>query len=482
MIDNDKLSFVSNLLEVISYFLEDLNLKETDKLQVDLLSDTFKGYICKLENLREVPGSDSGYNLNAGNAHLEQIEHEHETIVDLNTKRDDDTNEGKTLNICENIDDPVVNEGQFDGRDHLTSQQLEISDSTLEEEDEASKVYHHSMDRDIDSIDLIQEKLGNPPKYQGDLIIRCIFCDVDFYSEKDAQNHDQMNHTFSKEIKCSECDFTNTAKRLVVRHFLIGHKNMLCFDCHNCDDFFITFAELEQHITITHGIEVNKKKCFICDRNIPKHNLKRHFTYRHLNMNLPCNLCGKTFMSPKPLEIHQRNHEVERLSCKICGLKIREKNLPNHLAKHKMTERSVKCTECDNLFFTEHDMQKHFRARHRAKLIDHVCTICGYKTNFSINALRRHMKVHSNERPYKCDQCDWQFKTDAMLKGHNEMVHVGTRNHKCTYCQKEFKRAYALKRHLDIHVGNYCAFCKICDKGFVQLTNYQLHMKKHHPY
>ena len=47
------------------------------------------------------------------------------------------------------------------------------------------------MDRDIDSIDLIQEKLGNPPKYQGDLIIRCIFCDVDFYSEKDAQNHDQ---------------------------------------------------------------------------------------------------------------------------------------------------------------------------------------------------------------------------------------------------------------------------------------------------
>ena len=270
------------------------------------------------------------------------------------------------------------------------------------------------------------------------------------------------------------------AKKLVVRHFLINHKNMLCFDCFNCDDFFMTFAELEQHITISHGIEVNKNKCFICDKYILNKNLKLHFTYKHLNMALPCNFCGKTFSSPKQLEYHQKNHKAERLSCEICGLKLREENFLNHMSRHNMTERLVKCKECDNRFFTEQDMQKHIKVRHKRKLTDHICTICGYKTNHSIQILRRHMLTHSNERPYKCDQCDQHFKTSEILKNHYEVVHVGTRNYKCSYCQKEFKKPYALKRHLDIHVGNYQAYCKICDKGFVQSINYQLHMKKHH--
>ena len=475
MLDTNKLSFVSKLQDVISFLLQDLNLTEDDQFQADLLCTTFKGYISKLEQVKQI--SDEG------NADL--------------TKHDPDEIVNPVIEICANEDPPKDEEISNEG-DLPSSQQLEVAENTLKDDDYDFKVDHQNMDDDETTFNQIKADLENtidnaqrvengekeevPTEFQGDVIIRCIFCDADFYSEKDAENHDQMNHMFNKEIKCNKCEYSNETKKLVVKHFLITHKQVFCFDCFKCDDFFTTFTEFKQHIIKDHDIEMRKlKKCPICDKDVSK-GIQDHFKRHHLNMALPCNLCSKSYNCDEALKSHQKVHQVIWLSCDICGLKIKENNLTNHMARHNLPERSVKCTDCDRMYFTEYDMLEHKKIhKWKRKFKDYVCTICGFTTKSHSNkGLERHMVTHSDERPYKCNQCDLTFKSTDTMISHKTEVHVATRNHECSYCKKKFKKPFALKRHLDIHIGNYRAQCEICDKRFVQLDNYKLHMRKKH--
>ena len=462
MLDTNKLSFVSKLQDVITFLLQDLNLTEDDQFQADLLCTTFKGYISKLEQVKQISDEENA----------NQTNHDADEIVN------------PVIEIC-------------DESDLLSGQQLESADNTLKENDYDFKVGHHNMDESIDNQikadledtsdndqkDENTEEEKVPTEFQGDVIIRCIFCDADFYSEKDAVNHDQMNHMFNKEIKCNKCDYTNGTKKLVVRHFLITHKQVFCFDCFKCDEFFTTFAEFKQHIIKDHNIEIKKlKKCPICDKDFSK-DFRDHFKRKHSNMAIPCNLCGKSFNCDEALKTHFKNsHQKSWLSCDICGLKLREKSFQNHRDKHNLTknERSVKCTYCEKMYFTEVDMLTHVHNMHKSKPTAYTCTICGYTTNRSSHTLKRHMVTHSDERPFKCDQCDLRFKETYTLRDHVAEVHVAARDHECSYCQKKFKKGFALKRHLDIHIGNYRAQCKICGKRFVQIDNYKLHMRKKH--
>lgn len=102
-------------------------------------------------------------------------------------------------------------------------------------------------------------------------------------------------------------------------------------------------------------------------------------------------------------------------------------------------------------------------------------------------ALRRHMRIHTGNKPYACDQegCSQRFNTSGNLSRHKR-IHSGERPYPCifTTCGKRFNTSTKLKRHMRIHfpegqnlfrcIGMDCSWS--CDnyKEFAQ------HQKLHH--
>eukprot|EP00088_Acartia_fossae_P056757 TRINITY_DN6610_c0_g1_i3.p1 TRINITY_DN6610_c0_g1~~TRINITY_DN6610_c0_g1_i3.p1 ORF type:complete len:146 (-),score=35.80 TRINITY_DN6610_c0_g1_i3:337-774(-) len=57
----------------------------------------------------------------------------------------------------------------------------------------------------------------------------------------------------------------------------------------------------------------------------------------------------------------------------------------------------------------------------------HRCDMCG-QTLSSRNSLKRHMRTHSDERPFKCSHCPNTYKAMESLKRHMKTSHPETSN------------------------------------------------------
>lgn len=107
-----------------------------------------------------------------------------------------------------------------------------------------------------------------------------------------------------------------------------------------------------------------------------------------------------------------------------------------------------------------------------------LCSYCNYVTT-KRHLLSRHMKCHSEERPYRCSVCERGFKTSASLNNHVN-THTGTKPHRCKHCASTFTTSGELVRHVRYrHTLEKPHKCSECDYASVELSKLRRHIRCH---
>ncbi|XP_029969690.1 zinc finger protein 14-like [Salarias fasciatus] len=214
--------------------------------------------------------------------------------------------------------------------------------------------------------------------------------------------------------------------------------------------------------------------------------------------NKTCPVCSKTFLRAAAMRRHQEIHDSNR-------------------------DLKYKCESCDKRFRDHYDMNRHsMRVHEKGEACglakeeesdaafpelpeDKTCSLCGKYFARQVD-MERHMKSHSEERPYKCCFCQKKFKNPYVLKRHQKDICKSREARRprrreaqrsdppppppqqqpppadvppdgkiCPVCNRMLLCTADIAKHLRSHSEERPFICVTCEKGF----KYKDTLKKH---
>lgn len=285
------------------------------------------------------------------------------------------------------------------------------------------------------------------------------------------------------------------------------------FSCFKCNDHFLLFSQLQQHISIKHRYELQSG---ILDHKRLSNNLhiKEEPVDENYAENLPsscqinvnhghentaeerekpfvCEQCNMRFITNAGLGMHMRTHTaMYPLSCKKCNKGFWSKNVQQ---KHVRRCKGLEVTKDEPNAKDAVPSEMECLSNEKVLVFNKVSNTTGtgvLQTKFSCkdqdqeNADKKDAVVHK----YQCSECEQSFTDGLMLISHLEAHgredqerRLG-KSHRCHICNKTFDQAGVLQRHIKTqHQENAKNTCPECFRSFRYPSDLDIHRTCHDP-
>lgn len=149
------------------------------------------------------------------------------------------------------------------------------------------------------------------------------------------------------------------------------------------------------------------------------------------------------------------------IECSLCNFVCQR---PSHLKRHMLMhtgEKPHKCEHCPKSFAQKTDLNRH--SSHHAMHYDWHCGSCG--RGFPEESIKTAHEAICKTKRYVCDICHYMTFSIGNLHLH-QRKHTGERPYPCPSCDKRFTRVAHLNQHVKLHANDYEMHCSLCGRGF----------------
>ncbi|CDW54443.1 zf-C2H2 and zf-C2H2 4 and zf-H2C2 2 domain contai ning protein [Trichuris trichiura] len=158
--------------------------------------------------------------------------------------------------------------------------------------------------------------------------------------------------------------------------------------------------------------------------------------------------------------------------CEFCDYSNQKRYLLARHMKSHSEDRPFKCSMCERSFKTNSSLQNHINTHKGFR--PHQCKRCELAFTTSGELIRHIRYRHTLEKPHKCTECTYASVELSKLKRHMRS-HTGERPYQCIHCPYASPDTYKLKRHMRVHTGEKPYQCEICQQRFTQSNSLKAH-------